>query len=156
MDQLEKDLNSAQDAVLKKMEEIGRGPGGRQLSLVNTKIEEAMLWLAAFDKTQEPENKGISDGDLGEALTRLTAFGLGNKEALRQVDADRILTHFVVDEGEEGGKTYSDLGNQAIKSAVVRESLPLVEDEHLIERNELGARHPDEIKEPTIKEEEVR
>lgn len=48
------------------------------------------------------------DANLGEALTRMTAFTLGNPEAFRMIDADLILAHFEdSDEGEEGGKTFA-------------------------------------------------
>jgi hypothetical protein len=122
------------------------------------------------------------DDQLGEALTRMTAFGLGNENAFRRSDADRILTHFIQDKGEEGGRTYSDLGNRAIETAVERTTLPVTcddpepldlepgeaapvtaqeeqlepDEQHLIERNELGAAHPAGLEEPTINEEEVR
>jgi hypothetical protein len=45
---------------------------------------------------------------LGEALTRLTAFRLGNDFVLRPSDADQILRHFEgTDHQEEGGETYA-------------------------------------------------
>lgn len=47
----------------------------------------------------------VSDDELGEALTRMTAYRLGNSEAFRETDAVIILNHFIKDEGEEGGIT---------------------------------------------------
>lgn len=32
---------------------VGRSEGGREISLTNTKIDEANMWLASFIKTQE-------------------------------------------------------------------------------------------------------
>jgi hypothetical protein len=55
--------------------------------------------------------QGASDADLGEALTRMTAYALGNKEAFRPEHADIILEHFTnggEDNGEEGGVTRAD------------------------------------------------
>jgi hypothetical protein len=52
-EQLELELNQADDSIQRMQQAIGRGDGGRELALVKTKIDEAMLWLAAFDKTQE-------------------------------------------------------------------------------------------------------
>lgn len=50
----------------------------------------------------------ISGSDLGEALTRMTAFTLGNAEAFRTRDADLILKHFEnADYSEEGGQTHA-------------------------------------------------
>jgi hypothetical protein len=50
----------------------------------------------------------VGDDDLGEALTRMTAFTLGNAEAFRTRDADLILKHFTgTDHSEEGGKTIA-------------------------------------------------
>lgn len=49
-----------------------------------------------------------SDDRLGEALTRMTAYGLGNCDAFSIQDADAILTHFLhSDRQEEGGATFS-------------------------------------------------
>lgn len=98
-----------------------------------------------------------TDERLGEALTHLTAYGLGNKDALSMTHVDAILSHFLHDHQEEGGRTFA---SDAIKQAADLDREPVhfsgyVEVKPLIERNELGAQHPDEIAEPTIKEEGV-
>jgi hypothetical protein len=49
----EADLNEAHDAAAQLQASVGRSAGGREISMVITKIDEAMLWLAAFNKTQE-------------------------------------------------------------------------------------------------------
>ena len=49
----EADLNEAHDAAAQLQASVGRSEGGREISMVITKIDEAMLWLAAFNKTQE-------------------------------------------------------------------------------------------------------
>jgi hypothetical protein len=47
-------------------------------------------------------------GDLGEALTRMTAHRLGNPKAFRPADAEVILRHFEgSDAEEEGGETHA-------------------------------------------------
>lgn len=52
---------------------------------------------------------GGSDG-LGEALTRMAAYRLGNKESFRIQDAEVILAHFEgTDQEEEGGETYASV-----------------------------------------------
>jgi hypothetical protein len=89
----------------------------------------------------------VSAGDdrLGEALTRLTAYGLGEHEMLRMSDVDNILNHFMhTDHQEEGGVTFA------------REVIDNATNVDLVERNELGAAHPDDLTEPTITEESVR
>jgi hypothetical protein len=45
----------------------------------------------------------VTDDTLGEALTRMTAASLGNTEAFRSQDADRILAYFKNENSEEGG-----------------------------------------------------
>lgn len=40
--------------------------------------------------------------DLGEALTRMTAYRLGNPEAFRAEDAEAILAHFETEHKDEG------------------------------------------------------
>jgi len=52
-DNAEAALNEAHDAAAQLQASVGRSAGGREISMVVTKIDEAMLWLAAFNKTQE-------------------------------------------------------------------------------------------------------
>jgi len=52
-DNAEAALNEAHDAAAQLQASVGRSTGGREISMVVTKIDEAMLWLAAFNKTQE-------------------------------------------------------------------------------------------------------
>ena len=52
-------------------------------------------------RSQLARAKTLTDGTLGEALTRLMAHRLGNPEALRAEDADIILDH-VTEEGDAG------------------------------------------------------
>jgi len=52
-DNAEAALNEAHDAAAQLQASVGRNAGGREISMVVTKIDEAMLWLAAFNKTQE-------------------------------------------------------------------------------------------------------
>jgi hypothetical protein len=47
MQDIKKSLDEAAARTLKTQEETGRGPGGRELALVFTKIQEAQLWLGA-------------------------------------------------------------------------------------------------------------
>lgn len=47
-------VESAYDAVKEVADEVGRGPGGRELSLAITKLEEAGFWLhKARDRGKE-------------------------------------------------------------------------------------------------------
>lgn len=46
-------LNAAHKFAAQLQTQVGRSEGGREISLVITKIDEAMLWLAAFNKSQE-------------------------------------------------------------------------------------------------------
>jgi hypothetical protein len=47
----------------------------------------------------------IGEDDLDEALTRLTAHGLGNAEALRPADVDAILAKFEEEPAEQPVKS---------------------------------------------------
>lgn len=75
-------------------------------------------------KLMDLTNLRSVDDHLGEALTRMTAYGLGNKEVLRPSDIDVVVSHFIHDQGEEGGKTYSDMARQAIVDGVDISSIP--------------------------------
>jgi hypothetical protein len=57
------------------------------------------------------------DSRLGDALTRLTAHGLGNHEILRSSDVDVIYAHFM--------NQLGDLARDSIKQGVEREALPV-------------------------------
>jgi hypothetical protein len=122
----------------------------------------ALLGFELRSKLHNLSELRAVDDRLGEALTRMTAHGLGNPEALRPTDVDRIFSHFIQD--------HSEISQAAITGAVEESLVPVAPafneieepeyqgfnheveepDIHLIERNELGAQHPDEIVCPTI------
>lgn len=85
------------------------------------------------------ELRGVDDR-LGEALTRLTAFGMGNKEVLRSGDADIVLTHFLHHNDDR-----ADIARAAVKTGVDLIEVPIAEPlspvEEPDEQDELGARH---------------
>jgi hypothetical protein len=48
-------LRALQYAVTLRQQEINRGTGGRELALVQTKLDEARLWLGEFEAATEGE-----------------------------------------------------------------------------------------------------
>lgn len=95
---------------------VARGDAIRQIwSLMGYELRSRLNNLAELR---------TGDDRLGEALTRMTAYGLGNKELLRSSDVDAVLTHFLHDEGEEGGRTFA---REAISDGVERIMVPVAE-----------------------------
>lgn len=142
----------------------------------------ALMGYELRSKLNELAQLRAVDSRLGDALTRLTAHGLGNHEMLRSGDVDVIYAHFMHQLG--------DLARTSIKDGVEQVSIPVaaplseapepeaeapleedvetrepyvdpmvdplvpeepaVADEHLIETNELGPRHPEEESHPVV------
>lgn len=46
-------LSAAHEFAAQLQTIVGRSEGGREISLAITKIDEANMWFAAFNKTQE-------------------------------------------------------------------------------------------------------
>lgn len=83
---------------------------GEQIARENA-IDQIWPLMGYELRTRLHRLRAASDAELGEALTRMTAYRLGNKGSFRPEDAEIILDHFTnkgEDTGEEGGKTYAD------------------------------------------------
>lgn len=79
---------------------VARGDAVRQVwGLMGYELRSQLTHVAKINSTED---------HLGESLTRLTAYGLGNQTALRMSDVDAILGHFTnSDNQEEGGTTFA-------------------------------------------------
>lgn len=83
----------------------------------------ALMGYELRSKLHRIEKLSVSDDRLGEALTRLTAYGLGNCEALRMRDVDAVLNHFTgTDHEEEGGVTFPGKLSTALLSWTAAQS----------------------------------
>ncbi len=100
------------------------------------------LGFALREKLHRMNQLSSRDDRLGEALTKMTAFGLGNKDMFDIGDADAILTYFLnSDKQEEGGDTFA---SKAIKEGVEARPDPAIDYNYTLQEpapqvfNELG------------------